>query len=114
MQPYTTDGMARREEVLETVDSSSELDSGELTNQEERVLKIVTLGNNTEYRQINYELVGSWFTVDRPTQDTTTPSSRTAGKLRGHSHQIKHESRIPGKLCGDGLRIKQKISTPRN
>ena len=58
MEPYTTDGMARREEVLETVDSSSESDSGESTNQEERVLEIVTSGNNTEHRQINYELVG--------------------------------------------------------
>ena len=58
MEPYTTDGMARREEVLETVDSSSESDSGESTNQEERVLEIVTSGNNMEHRQINYELVG--------------------------------------------------------
>ena len=58
MEPYTTDGMARREEVLETVDSSSESDSGESTNQEERVLEIVTSGNNTEHRQIYYELVG--------------------------------------------------------
>eukprot|EP00105_Crassostrea_gigas_P001822 XP_011414140.1 PREDICTED: ubiquitin carboxyl-terminal hydrolase 24 [Crassostrea gigas] len=58
MEPYTTDGMARREEVLETVDSSSESDSGESSSHEERVLEIVASGNNVEQRQINYELVG--------------------------------------------------------
>lgn len=58
MEPYTTDGMARREEVLETVDSSSESDSGESSSHEERILEIVTSGNNVEQRQINYELVG--------------------------------------------------------
>lgn len=58
MEPYTTDGMARREEVVETVDSSSESDSGESSSHEERVLEIVTSGNNVEQRQINYELVG--------------------------------------------------------
>lgn len=58
MEPYTTDGMARREEVLETVDSSSESDSGESSSHEERVLEIVASGNNAEQRQINYELVG--------------------------------------------------------
>ena len=58
MEPYTMDGMAQREEVLETVDSSSESDSRESTNQEERVLEIVTSGNNTEHRQMHNELVG--------------------------------------------------------
>jgi ubiquitin carboxyl-terminal hydrolase 9/24 len=58
MEPYTTDGMARREEVLETVDSSSESDSGESSVTEEKTLEIVTTGSNVEHRQINYELVG--------------------------------------------------------
>ncbi|XP_062568779.1 ubiquitin carboxyl-terminal hydrolase 24-like [Saccostrea cucullata] len=58
MEPYTTDGMARREEVLETVDSSSESENGESSVTEERSLEIVTAGSNVEHRQINYELVG--------------------------------------------------------
>lgn len=58
MELYIIDGMVRREEVLETVDSSSELDFGEFSSYEERVLEIVASGNNVEQRQINYELVG--------------------------------------------------------
>lgn len=48
MELYIIDGMVRREEVLETVDSSSELDFGEFSSYEERVLEIVVLGNNVE------------------------------------------------------------------
>ena len=46
MEPHTRDRMARREEVLETVDSSSESDSGKFSNQEEWVLETVTSVNN--------------------------------------------------------------------
>lgn len=48
MELYIIDGMVRREEVLEIVDSSSESDFGELSSYEERVLEIVASGNNVE------------------------------------------------------------------
>lgn len=48
MELYIIDGMVRREEVLETVDSSSESDFGEFLSYEERVLEIVVSGNNVE------------------------------------------------------------------
>lgn len=55
MEPYTTEGMARREEVVETSSESSE--SGETNHSEEKLPEIV-LGIPSESKQINYELVG--------------------------------------------------------
>ncbi|XP_063403289.1 ubiquitin carboxyl-terminal hydrolase 24-like [Mytilus trossulus] len=55
MEPYTTDGMARREEAVETSSESS--DSGE-TNPTEDKLPDIVIGVSPEPKQINYELVG--------------------------------------------------------
>lgn len=55
MEPYTTEGMARREEAVETSSESS--DSGE-TNQNEDKLTEIVIGISPECKQINYELVG--------------------------------------------------------
>ena len=55
MEPYTTEGMARREEAVETNSESS--DSGE-TNQNEDKLTEIVIGIPPECKQINYELVG--------------------------------------------------------
>ncbi|VDI64277.1 ubiquitin carboxyl-terminal hydrolase 9/24 [Mytilus galloprovincialis] len=55
MEPYTTEGMARREEAVETSSESS--DSGE-TNPTEDKLPDIVIGISPEPKQINYELVG--------------------------------------------------------
>ncbi|KAJ8306053.1 hypothetical protein KUTeg_016598 [Tegillarca granosa] len=60
MEPYTTDGMARRE-ASENAESSSESESGETNNNgdnsDDRISDIV-LSLPSENKQINYELVG--------------------------------------------------------
>ena len=55
MEPYTSEGMARREEAVETSSESS--DSSE-TNQNEDKLTEMMIGIPPESKQINYELVG--------------------------------------------------------
>lgn len=58
MEPYTTEGMARREEVTENAESSSESESGETTSSLDDRLSEVVESSPVESKQINYELVG--------------------------------------------------------
>ena len=54
MEPYTTEGMARREEVVETSSASSE--SGEPNHSEDTLPELV-LGSPSESTEITCELV---------------------------------------------------------